>query len=177
MANTNPESTVVTEEKPDEATEAGTEESAEQSTEEADEEVETESDSEDELPDWAREKLTKANSEAARYRTALREAEAKLLEAKTPEEFTAATGELTTAISNLERENVALKFALPDDLAELLKGETREELEEHAKKLQKYAPKTPGGKKELGGGLNPTEDPVGTLDPAKLAAEFRKRVF
>jgi len=59
----------------------------------------------DELPEWARTKLTKANSEAANYRTRLRETEAKLLEAKTPEEFAAGhiPGAVNIPVQELDR--------------------------------------------------------------------------
>lgn len=119
----------------------------------------------EEIPaDVLRANLTKANQEAARYRTRLREVEKALEERKTPEEVEeirlSLIAERETAERSLLIENVALKHSLPAELAELLKGETREELEAHAKALAKFAPKSaddvPPG--DLNGGLNPGND-------------------
>lgn len=129
------------------------------------------------LPDWARTELTKVRGEAANYRVKLRDAEAKLSAAKTPEEFEAAVGELRDSNTALERKvlvsKVARKNALPDDLAELLQGSTEAELETHAKKLRKYAgPKVPPD--TLGGGLDPHDSDDGEMDPRKLARRNRR---
>lgn len=127
---------------------------------------------EDELPEWARTKLTKANSEAANYRTRLRETEAKLAEAKTPEQFAAALAEVTAKNAELERSvlvnGVAGKHNLPAELAELLKGDDEAALTAHAKTLQKFIAK---GKAPLGlnGGLTPGENEADDNDPRKLA--------
>jgi len=69
--------------------------------------------------------------------------------------------------------DVASKAALPDDLAELLKGTTREELETHAKKLQQYA--TPAAPASLRGGLDPTDDGDTETDPRELARRYGGR--
>lgn len=119
-----------------------------------------EEDEEEEVPaDVLRANLTKANQEAARYRTRLREVEKALEERKTSEEVEELLNNLRTEREQAERalliENVALKHNLPNELAELLKGETREALEEHAKVLAKYAPKDEGVPGDLDGGLNP----------------------
>lgn len=138
----------------------------------AEETVVTEAEPEDELPEWARTKLTKANSEAANYRTRLRETEAKLAEAKTPEQFAAALAEVTTKNAELERSvlvnGVAGKHNLPVELAELLKGDDEAALTAHAKTLQKFIAK---GKAPLalGGGLTPGENEADDNDPRKLA--------
>ncbi|MFD6636763.1 hypothetical protein ACFWDN_13210 [Micromonospora chalcea] len=145
------------------------------STEAEEKDDEKDDDGTAELPKWAREKLTKANAEAANYRTRLREVEKKLSEAKTPEDFETATKELREANVNLERqllrERVARKAGLPDDLAERLQGATQEELEADAKKLQKYAaaPSTTG---DLRGGLDPSDE-EDVFDPVKAAREAR----
>lgn len=120
----------------------------------------------EEVPaDVLRANLTKANQEAARYRTRLREVEKALEERKTPEEVEelrlSLITERETETRSLLIENVALKHSLPAELAELLKGETREELEAHATALAKFAPKqesddVPPG--DLNGGLNPGND-------------------
>lgn len=120
----------------------------------------------EEVPaDVLRANLTKANQEAARYRTRLREVEQALAARKTDEEIQTLLDNLTTERETNERslliENVALKHSLPAELAELLKGNTREELDAHATALAKFAPKSesddvPPG--DLNGGLNPGND-------------------
>lgn len=114
--------------------------------------------SENDLPDWAKKELTRARAEAANYRTRAREAQDALKQAKTPEEFQAAVDALNEQVAKAERAalvaSTARKFNLPDDLAEVLQGTTAEELEAHAKKLQRYA--SPGEPQRLGGGLDPT---------------------
>jgi hypothetical protein len=130
-----------------------------------------------ELPEWARNQITKANAEAANYRTKLREAEQRLGSAKSPGEVETALAELRDTNATLERQllvrDVGSKAALPDDLAELLKGSTREELEAHAKKLQQYA--TPAPPVSLRGGLDPTDDGDTETDPRELARRYGGR--
>lgn len=133
---------------------------------------------EEELPAWARRRLTKANGEAARYRTEVRDLAAKLAEAKSPEDIADATAALQSRVAELEHEvvvrDVASEYKLPADLAAALKGSTKEELEAHAKVLAKYAPKGPTPPPRLGGGLDPTgADGDGPLDPRKLAGKRR----
>ncbi|WNV90304.1 hypothetical protein [Umezawaea sp. Da 62-37] len=139
-------------------------------------EVEGGGQAEDALPEWARKELTKVRGEAGRYRTQLRDAQAALEAAKTPEEFAAATTSLTEKVGLLEeqllREQVARKYELPDELAELLKGKTASELEAVAKTLQKYAPATESV--VLGGGLTPDDGDDGEMDPRKLARRTRR---
>lgn len=116
--------------------------------------------------------LKKARKEAANYRTRLRESQERLEGAKTPEEFQAAIDELAGQNKKdtvqLIRENVQLRFGLPDDLASTLQGETREELEAQAKVISKYLAPSSTEDPELGGGLDPTtqgghEDIVATV--------------
>lgn len=116
--------------------------------------------------DVLRANLTKANQEAAKYRTRLREVEKALEERKSPEEVEEIRQALITERETAERslliENVALKHNLPTELAELLKGSTREELETHATALAKFAPQSDEGDEvppgDLNGGLNPGND-------------------
>ena len=133
--------------------------------------------SDDELPDWARKRLTRANAEAANYRTRLREAEARLDGAKTPEEYEQAVTDIKTRNADLEqqlaRERVARKFGLPDDLAGRLTGATVEELEADARKLQKYS--APAEPVVLSGGLDPTDDSDTETDPRVLARRYGGR--
>ncbi|MFE0104141.1 hypothetical protein [Streptomyces sp. NPDC059009] len=132
---------------------------------------------EDELPDWARKELAKVRGEAAGYRTRLRDAETKLSEAKSPEEFEAALTEVKAKNAELEHSlvvaSVARRFDLPEELAGRLRGTTPEELEADAKSLQSLlAPKAPPA---LGGGLDPSEgDDDGEMDPRKLARRTRR---
>jgi len=116
--------------------------------------------------------LTKANQEAAKFRTRLREVEKALEGRKTDEEIQSLLDNLThereTAERSLLIENVALKFSLPEELASVLQGSTREELETHAATLAKFAPTTgdeqvPPG--DLNGGLNPGNDNDDASDP------------
>lgn len=129
------------------------------------------------LPEWARKRLAKANGEAAKYRTSLREAEAKLKDAKTPEEFQAAVADLSKANHALERELVAAKFGLPDKLAARLEGATREELEADAKELKALLPSPVDDvdARDLKGGLSPDSGDSADADPAKLAAQWGRR--
>jgi len=98
----------------------------------------------DDLPTWVRERMTKANNEAAKYRTELR----KKTEEHTAalEQINALTGEkdaLTDRSSAAEKEllklRVAVKSGVPgesaDEFAALLQGDTEEDIAEHAKKV------------------------------------------
>lgn len=131
----------------------------------------------DELPEWARKKLTSANAEAANYRVRLREAEGRLDGAKTAEEYEQAVADIKARNAELEqqlvRERVARKYSLPDDLATRLHGATAEELEADAKALQKYT--APAEPVVLSGGLNPGDDSDTETDPRKLARRYGGR--
>ncbi|KOG26814.1 hypothetical protein [Streptomyces viridochromogenes] len=132
--------------------------------------------SEDELPDWARKELAKVRGEAAGYRTRLRDAETKLSEAKTPEEVEAALADVKSKNAELERSllvaTVARKYDLPAELAGRLQGGTPEELDTDAKALQALL--TPAAPPSLGGGLNPSDEDDGEMDPRKLARRSRR---
>lgn len=124
--------------------------------------------------------LKKARNEAARYRTAKRELEQKFKDAKTPDEVQAVIDELKNENAKEAKalliENVALKHGLPTELADALKGETREELEAHAKVLAKYAPGA-GEDPELEGGLDPTSNSGGNEDVADTVRRARARRY
>ncbi|MFE7124038.1 hypothetical protein [Streptomyces sp. NPDC057617] len=114
--------------------------------------------------------------EAASYRTRLRDAESKLSEAKSPEEFEAALTEVKAKNAELEHSlvvaSVARKFELPDELAGRLRGSTPQELETDAKALQALlAPTAP---ESLGGGLTPSDEDDGEMDPRVLARRSRR---
>lgn len=137
---------------------------------------------EDELPDWARKELTKVRGEAANWRTQLRDAQAALNAATTPEEFAAATTALQDKVDSLEssiaRGNVARKYGLPDALAARLNGATEEELEADAQALKALMPTAVTSTPEsLSGGLDPSidPDPDSDLNPGELARKYRKR--
>lgn len=127
-------------------------------------------------PEVLRKELTAARAEAANYRTKLRDAEAKLSGAKTPEEFETAKAELSAKVAELEKAvvvaTVARKFELPSELAEVLQGNTPEELEAHAKKLAKFA--VAPDPKNLKGGLDP-DDEEAEFDPVAEAHKARRR--
>lgn len=129
-------------------------------------------------PEWAKKELTKVRAEAANYRTRLRDAEAKLSEAKTPEEFEAAVADLREENAKLEKSilvtKVAAKHGLSDVLAARLVGSTEEELEADAKLLASVANAAPPAPESLEGGLDPSSDDDGETDPRKLAARFRR---
>ncbi|MGW6745972.1 hypothetical protein ACWGDX_35440 [Streptomyces sp. NPDC055025] len=131
---------------------------------------------EDSLPEWARKELTKVRSEAASYRTRLRDAETRLSEAKSPEDFEAALADVKAKNAELEHSlvvgTVARKYELPDELAARLRGTTPEELEADAKALRALL--APAAPESLGGGLNPSDEDDGEMDPRKLARRTRR---
>jgi|JI9StandDraft_1071089.scaffolds.fasta_scaffold45242_2 hypothetical protein len=107
-----------------------------------------------ELPQWARDQITRANKEAARYRTKARELEplaqkAKDLEAAGQSETEKLTGKLTeaeqraaTAEARAMRLEVAHDKGLTSAQANRLVGTTKEELEADADELlAQFSPK------------------------------------
>lgn len=124
--------------------------------------------------------LKKARKEAGNYRTRLRTVEAQLANAKTPEEFQAAVDQIKAdneaeAIA-LHRENVALRFKLPDDVAATLHGKSKDELEAHAKVLAKYIVSNDGDP-EYQGGLDPDSDTGGSDDVAATVKRVRQNRY
>ncbi|WP_028472118.1 hypothetical protein [Nocardioides alkalitolerans] len=128
----------------------------------------------------AKKALSKVRKENGDWRTKYRALEAKYADAKTPEEIAeitaAAQAESAAETHNLLVENIALKHKLPDDLREVLKGDTREELEAHAAKLAKYAPSDESDDPDLSGGLAGA-DGGGGFDPVKTARALRSNRF
>lgn len=151
-----------------------------ETTDEESEETEDEDkdDKDDELPEWARKKLSKANTEAGKYRTQLRELQAKFEGAKTPEEFAAATQELGETNAKLDRElaveRALRKHNLGDEDALFLTATSPEEI---AKQAEALAARVGSGIKRLTGGLDPTDEDEGPGDPASLAKSLRKKRF
>lgn len=129
----------------------------------------------DELPEWARKKMSKANAEAANYRTQLREAQSKLENAKTLEEVDAIINEMKSEREKSERallvENIALKYKLPEKIAKRLQGATREEIEADAKELAEFA-ELDAEDLPLEGGLSPRNRDTDPSDPRSLARMY-----
>lgn len=136
----------------------------------------------DALPDWAKKELTEARGDAAKYRTQLREVEAKLASAKSQEDIDAAVAELKATNATLARELLLAKVSkgLPEELVPLLKGDTEEELAASAELLRKHLGGTKAEEVEedtkpaptqLRGGKNPAEDPA-SIDPVAIATKF-----
>lgn len=98
---------------------------------------------EDQSPEWMRKELTRVRKEAAAKRTALKEAQEKLANAKTPEEFEAVKTEFQTKIDALEYEVAKSKVLrennIPAEYEDLLDGVPADKLEEKAKKLATLA--------------------------------------
>lgn len=130
----------------------------------------------DELPDWARKQITKANNEAASYRTQVRDLEAQMKDAKTDAEIEAILKPLNdkldeseTRTREMERELVIYKHGLDEDLAEFITGDNPESWEEQAKKLaERFAVSKQSGNPDHrsnlsgrnGGGANSDVDPA-----------------
>lgn len=130
-----------------------------------------------------RKKLEDANAEAANYRVKLREAQAALKDAKTAEEFEAARTEFENKINELEldrdRRDVAEEAGIPAALRHLIVGSNREEMKAQAEVLKPFL-REEGKREKLPstpprGGLDPTNDDDGELDPAVLRREVRRR--
>lgn len=99
------------------------------------------------LPDSVRDLLAKKNSEAANLRKRLKELEPLAREAEAAreaqkselqrlqEQHEVALAELTEANRAVIRERVARKLGLPDELAEVLRGDDEAEMTTHAERL------------------------------------------
>jgi ABC-type oligopeptide transport system substrate-binding subunit len=137
----------------------------------------------DSLPEWVRKELAEARSDAAKYRTQLREAQAKaaLHDAKNSEEVQAALKALQEANQKLERELVLERVTkgLPEELAGLVANMngSEEELKTYAETLRKHVKvgdsRTAPPPDSLRGGLDPSSKPD-TFDPAKAADMYLK---
>lgn len=105
----------------------------------------------DTLPDWAREKLTKANNEAAKYRTEKNEAVQKAVEETTATfqdkvsaleaQLQEKDGEIQSGRTEVEKLRATIQAGIPNDkvftFADLLKGESEEDFVSHAEELKK----------------------------------------
>ena len=140
----------------------------------------------DELPEWARKSLEKANKEAANYRTQLREAQEALTKAKSPEDFEAVTAQLAEAQRQLTiREHTE---GIPADVvnAEWVNWPSDADgIKKTAESLRAFVARQPAGDDvptqggQLQGGLNPqTSGTQVELNPDTLARQvkyFRNR--
>lgn len=128
--------------------------------------------------DEALAELEKVRREAANRRTQLRDAEAKLAVAKTPEEYDAAIAEFKASNERLEREvlvtRIASKYELPDSLAARLVGNDEAALEADAKVLAALV--TTNTSPVLKGGLDPAESDD-DFDPVKAAHAAKARRY
>lgn len=135
---------------------------------------------EDDLPEWARKELTKVRNEAAGYRTRLRDAEDKLKDAKTPEQFESAVAEIKASNAALERSllvtKVAAKYELPEGLAARLQGDDEAAIEADAKSLAALVTTPKSTPESLSGGLTPGESDE-EFDPVAAAHEAKKRRY
>jgi len=123
--------------------------------------------------------VEKTRREAAGYRTRLRDAEAKLAEAKTPDDIEAAVAEFREANARLEREivvtKVASKYNLPAELAARLQGTDEAALDADAKVLAALVT-TKTTPESLSGGLTPGESDE-EFDPVAAAHAAKKRRY
>ena len=142
---------------------------------------------------WLAKEVTTARNEAARYRTERNELRKSLEGAVTAEDHQAAIAEWDGRVRSMVRERIIERHKLPEDLAELLKGEDEASLEEHAAKLAKYVPAespapAPAAEPEAAepaptapplppsGGRDPGTQ-ADEVDPAELVKIARKRGF
>jgi hypothetical protein len=123
-------------------------------------------------PDKAAERIRKLQSEAKNLRT----------RAKTAEEKAAGADEkdkrITSLQSELLRERVGRRLALPDELVDRLRGDTEDELLADAEKLVGLLGKPASGRKpaeQLRGGLDPEKEPE--EDPREVARRIRARGY
>jgi hypothetical protein len=127
----------------------------------------------------AKDKIAKANAEAKNLRNRLRDAEEKLKNAKSTEEVDEIVKQLQTdretAEADLLRENVALKFKLPEKAQKRLAGTTREELEADAKELADLFGSEDDEDINLEGGLSPRGRGDEASDPRSLAKKHGAR--
>lgn len=122
-------------------------------------------------PEALRKELTEARGEAASYRTQLRDAQAKLAAAKTPEEFQAAVQGFNEQMLAKDREIVAVRHNLPEALAARLQGSTPEELEADAKALAALVTPQAPAAPPAPAPSNLSEGPAGGRTPGHINAE------
>lgn len=116
----------------------------------------------DDLPQWARDRLTKANNEAAKYRTekneAVEKAKAEVTDSFTTKieelesKLTSQSGETSMARNEVERLKAAINAGVKQEkitaFADLLKGDNEEELAAHAEELKDLFVEQPENSKQ-----------------------------
>lgn len=126
---------------------------------------------------WLAKEVTTARNEAARYRTERNDLRKSLEGAVTVEDFEAAKSEWDGKVRSLVRQQIIKDHNLPEELAELLKGDDEASLTEHAAKLAKFVPKEPeapavGPVVEPEAPTPPPLTPVGGRDPGASADDI-----
>lgn len=133
---------------------------------------------------WLKDDLESTRREAASRRVALREAEEKLKDAKTPEDIATAVAEAAKKSAQLEaelaRERAARKHKLDDSLIEFLTGTNEEQIEAQAAKLATLAPsapRTPAApqRQTPRGGVTPSDTTPPDLDGREAWRKFKGR--
>ena len=131
---------------------------------------------------WLKDDLESTRREAASRRVALREAEEKLKEAKTPEDIAKAVAEATKLSAELEaevaRERAARKHKLDDSLIEFLTGTNVEQIEAQAAKLAALAPSAPRPvvtRQAPRGGVTPSDTTPPDLDGREAWRQYKGR--
>lgn len=121
--------------------------------------------------------LSKARREVASHKSRFEELSTQLAESYSPERFESelaqARDEMSAQTRTVLAENIALRFNLPDDLADALRGDTREELTAHARRLARYAPYEVEDP-DVSGGLDPSGDGERGFDPVAYARSMRR---
>lgn len=133
------------------------------------------------LPEWARSAIKKGNDEAKKYRLQLREAQDALKAASANagslEELQKSLADLEAKNAQLARESltsrIAAKYNLPDALASLLKGDSEDDIEKHAKDLAQFVVNPVSA--DPRGGLTPNDAGDGDMDPRSLAKKYGTR--
>lgn len=130
----------------------------------------------DDLPPHWRKELDRARSDAAKYRTQLREAQDKLQNSKSLEEYESAVNDLTKKLAESERDGIIARYGISDDLARLVVGETVEEWEASAKliseRLAESGREVPRTSTPPAGGRG-----TGSKHAGPSASELAKRTF
>lgn len=142
----------------------------------------------DELPEWARKSIEKANREAAGYRTKLREVEPLAQRARELEEsqkteaqrIAEAQQQAEQRATQAEREalryRVAVAKGIPADLVDFLSGDTEEDVAAKADVLLSRlnaTPEVPRSPREV---LRPGAVPPDAAEPPDFNAELRRRL-
>lgn len=141
----------------------------------AEENAENTTNQTNELPDWAREQISNANAEAAKYRTEKKDAveaakaevaesfQSKIKDLESKIEAEAAQG--TTARHEVDRLKVTIESGINAEkalsFADLLKGENEDELRSHAEELKKLFNDNDSGEQKRASAVDPSQGSAG----------------